>query len=202
MEKIAFIVERLNQAPFKKDISTMAELDSKAGFELLDIMCEIVLNIDPEHEGILKEPVEFRARRIMQFLTVMKFAIPQDQYDDFHSLLLNGDKEILYTVMYWCLQRFEHLQKRAYLAKFLMPVEIPAEFMNEDLILELSQTLKDLQVDFKEVHKTYEQVRSTGVRPADLKAEIAQLEQERSQLNNKIMKMKRDVDVDEDKFKE
>ncbi|RYG96659.1 hypothetical protein EON65_54070 [archaeon] len=153
MEKIAFIVERLNQAPFKKDISTMAELDSKAGFELLDIMCEIVLNIDPEHEGILKEPIEFRARRIMQFLTVMKFAIPQDQYDDFLSLLLNGDKEILYTVMFWCLQRFEHLQKRAYLAKFLMPVEIPAEFMNEDLILELSQTLKDLQVDFKEVSK-------------------------------------------------
>ncbi|RYG96658.1 hypothetical protein EON65_54065 [archaeon] len=52
------------------------------------------------------------------------------------------------------------------------------------------------------MHKTYEQVRTTGVRPADLKAEIAQLEQERSQLNNKIMKMKRDVDVDEDKFKE
>jgi hypothetical protein len=77
-----------------------------------------------------------------------------------HSILLtfspspslsspSGDKDILHTVMHWTLQRFDHLQKRAYLAKFLMPVEVPPEFRGEDLIEELCQTLKVMQTDFK-----------------------------------------------------
>ena len=44
-----------------------------------------------------------------------------------------------------------------------MPLEIPAEFMGEELIDELSQRLKEMQADFKEVHKTVEQIRSTGI---------------------------------------
>ena len=36
--------------------------------------------------------------------------------------------------MHWCLQRYDHLKKRAYLSKFLMPTEIPAEFMNDELV--------------------------------------------------------------------
>lgn len=202
MEKIAFIVERLNQPPFGKGISTMTELDSKPGYELMDIMCEIVSAIDNEHEGILKEPLEFRVRRVMQFLTVMKFSIPPDQYEDFQNLLFSGDKEILYTVMFWCLQRFEHLQKRAYLSKFLMPIDIPGEFTADDLVVELSERLRELQADFKEVHKAAEGVRSNGIKPSDLKAEISQLEQERTQLTNKINKMKKDINEDEDRFKE
>ena len=202
MEKIALIVERLNGPPFSKGISTMTELDSMSSLELLDIMCEIVTNIDPEQEGIYKEPTEFRVRRIIQFLIVMKFNIPEDQMEDFSGLLLAGDKEILHTIMHWCLQRFDHLQKRAYLAKYLMPVDIPAEFLGEDLILELSQRLKELQAEFKEVHKAADQVRNSGTKPSELKAEIAQLEQEKTQLQNKIQRMKKDMNVDEDYFKE
>lgn len=202
MEKIAFIVDRLNQPPFNKGIPTMTELDSKLGSELLDLLAEVLVQIDPEQEPIYKEPLEFRARRIMQFLQVMKFNIPEDHLEDFQNLLLNYDKEVLYTIMNWCLQRFEHLQKRAYLAKYLMPLDIPAEFLNEDLIAELSQRLKELQVEFKEIHKSVEQVRASGVKPSDLKQEIAQLEQEKVQLQNKIARMRKDMNVDEDRFKE
>ncbi len=202
MEKIGFIVDHLNMPPFKKGIATMTELDGKLGGELLDLACDIIVEIDPDQEPIYKEPTEFRVQRIMQFLHVMKFNIPEDHYEDFQTLLMSYDKEVLYTIMHWCLQRFEHLKKRAYLAKFLMPLDIPAEFLNEDLIVELSQRLKELQTDFKEIHKQAEQVRSSGVKPADLKQEIQQLEQERTQLQNKIQRMKKDSNVDEDRFKD
>ncbi len=202
MEKIALIVQKLNGPPFDKRITTMTEFDSKSSLELLDLMCEIVCAIDPEQEEIYKEPTDFRVRRIIQFLVVMKFNIPEEQMEDFQNLLLDGDKEMLQTIMHWCLQRLEHLQKRAYLAKYLMPVEIPAEFFNEDLIAELSQTLKELQGEFKEVHKAADQTRSSGAKPSELKTEIAQLEQEKTQLQNKIQKMKKDMNVDEDYFKE
>ena len=188
--------------PFNKGIGTMTEFDGKSSFELLDLMCEIVSAIDPEQESIFKDGTETRIRRIIQFLIVMKFNIPEDQMDDFQNLMLQGDKEIQHTIMHWCLQRFEHLQKRAYLAKYLVPVDIPAEFLGDDLIAELSQRLKELQGEFKEVHKTADQVRNSGTKPSELKAEIAQLEQEKTQLQNKIQKMKKDMNVDPEYFKE
>jgi intraflagellar transport protein 81 len=69
----------------------------------------------------------------------MKFNIPEDQFEDFQGLLMSGDKEILHTIMHWCLQRFDHLQKRAYLAKFLMPVDVPSDFLQDEVIVDLMQ---------------------------------------------------------------
>lgn len=199
-QKIAFIVERLNMAPFNKGLGTMTELDSKSSLELLEIMCEIIANIDPEQESIYREQTEARVQRIIQFLVVMKFNIPQDQMEDFQGLLMAGDKEVLHTTMHWCLQRYDHLQKRAYLAKYLMPVDVPTEFLNDELILELIDRLKELQADFKDIHKQSDQLRNSGTRPSELKTEIAQLEQERTQLQNKIQRMQKDMNVDEEYF--
>lgn len=201
-DRIAFIVERLNTSPFHKGFGTMSEFDGKSSLELLEILCEVVSAADPDMENIHRDPTEERVKRIIQFLMVMKFNVTDDQMDDFHMLLMNGDKDILHTVLHWCLQRFDHLQKRAYLAKYLMPIEVPPEFQGEPLILDLLSRLKDMQADFKEVHKAVDQVRSTGARPTELKAEIAQLENERIQLQNKISRMKRDSHGDEQYFQE
>ena len=54
MEKIALIVDRLNQPPFRKGLTTMTEFDSKSSLELLDYMCEIISNIDPDQVISLK----------------------------------------------------------------------------------------------------------------------------------------------------
>jgi hypothetical protein len=201
-DRIAFIVERLNMSPFHKGFGTMSEFDGKSSLELLEILCEVVSAADPDMENIHRDATEERVRRIIQFLMVMKFNVTDDQMDDFHMLLMNGDKDILHTVLHWCLQRFDHLQKRAYLAKYLMPIEVPPEFQGEPLILDLLSRLKDMQADFKEVHKAVDQVRSTGARPTELRAEIAQLENERIQLQNKISRMKRDTHGDEQYFQE
>ena len=192
MEQISFIVERLNAHPFDKGFATMADLDSKSSLELLEIACEIIVAIDPDQESILMEPTEYKVERVVQFLAVMKFA-PNEQLETIQGYLSNGDKETLLDVMHWSLQRFDHLKKRAYLAKYLMPLEVPAEFMNEDLVLQLSQTLKELQIEFKEIHKAADQMRGTGTRPAELKSEIGQLEQERTQLKGKIERMEKDA---------
>ncbi len=202
MEKIAFIVDRLNIPPFNKNYSTMTEFDSKSSLELLDLVCEIIVAVDPDQDGITRESTELKVRRIIQFLLVMKFNIPDEQMEDFQNLLMTGDKDILHTIIHWCLQRFESLQKRAYLSKFLMPIDVPPEFLNDDLVVELSQHLKELQSEFKEVHKSADKVQSSGARPAELKAEIAQLEQEHSQLQNKIKKMKKDASSDEAYFQD
>jgi len=80
-ERIAFIVERLNGPPFRKGLSTMTEFDSKSSLELLDLVCEVVVAIDPDQESLLKDTTESRIQRITKFLLIMKFHIPEDQMD-------------------------------------------------------------------------------------------------------------------------
>lgn len=60
-------------------------------------------------------------------------------------LARNRDKSVLYPVMHWCLERLPQLKKRAYLARYLMPVEVPAEFMQDQALLDLSESYKEMQ---------------------------------------------------------
>ena len=199
MDKISFIVDRLKMPPFNLRIATLAEFDSKQSIELLDILCDIIVAIEPDQIDIKKETIENRIAIIIQFLLLMKYQIPGDP-GHFQDLMLQGDKDILHGVVHWLLSKFEHLQKRAYLSKYLLPVDVSPDFAGDPLIIELSQRLKDMQVEFKNVHKAADQQRATGVKPNDLKAEIAQLEQEKTQLTQKINRLKKDVKGDEPYF--
>jgi hypothetical protein len=68
MEKIQFIVERLNSPPFNMGITTMSEIDSKPSIELLEILSDIVIAIDPDQEFIRKESTEGKVSQILGFL--------------------------------------------------------------------------------------------------------------------------------------
>ena len=167
----------------------------------------IVVKIDSEQEPIYKEPIEFQIPRLINFLRVMKFDFGDmnsnpDLLDQYSNLLMSYDKDTLHDILYWCLQKFEPLQKRAYLAKFLLPIDVPPEFMNDDLIFELSNNLKEYQNEFKEVHKSVDKMGNVGNRSAELKTEITQLEQEKLQLQNKINRMKKDIASDDTYFQE
>lgn len=54
----------------------------------------------------------------------------------------------MYPVMHWCLQRLPQLKKRAYLARYLMPVEVPMEFMQDQALVDLNESYRDLQASF------------------------------------------------------
>ena len=194
MESISFIFDRLNQPPFNKNYASMSEFDSKSSLQMMDILCEIVGKINPELSFIMGEASDIRIENIVRFLAMMRFNM-QDE-EQFRKLLSSGDKETITIVMHDCLKQFERYTKRAYLGKFCMPIEIPPEFLGEDLILDLQQRLKEMQSEFIEVHKEVESIRkeSGGTRPQDLKSEIAQLEAERSQLQAKIQRLNKEKD--------
>lgn len=201
MEKIIFVVDRLNHPPFNKGFTTITEVDSKSSGELLQLVCDIIIHIDPDMENLNNEIIENKIQRIIQFLIVLKY-ITNDQIDNILNFLLEGDKETMYNIMHWCLSKFEHLQKRAYLAKYLMPLEIPPEFQSDELVYELSETLKVMQNEFKNVHKNADQNRSTGMKPSDYQNEIGQLELEKKQLSQKINRLKTQAETDEPYFRD
>ncbi len=62
------------------------------------------------------------------------------------SALTSGDKTTIYPIMVWLLQRIPQLQKRTYVARFLMPIGVPFELKQDPNLIELFDQYKDLQV--------------------------------------------------------
>lgn len=46
--------------------------------------------------------------------------------------LVQGEKPIIYPILEWLLPRVPELQKRAYLAKYLLKIDVPADIMQEE----------------------------------------------------------------------
>lgn len=52
----------------------------------------------------------------------------------FRQGLVIGSKPVIHPVLHWLLQRTNELKKRAYLARFLIKVDVPAEFLQDDVV--------------------------------------------------------------------
>lgn len=52
---------------------------------------------------------------------------------------MQGEKPIIYPILEWLLPRVPELQKRAYLAKFLLKIDVPAEIMHDDEVIAIYQ---------------------------------------------------------------
>lgn len=52
----------------------------------------------------------------------------------FQQGLVTGSKSVIHPILHWLLQRVPDLKKRAYLARFLVKLEVPAEFLHDDIV--------------------------------------------------------------------
>lgn len=84
------------------------------------------------------------------------------------------------------LTRMPDLIRKAYTAKFLVPLQIPDEFMVDEEMRNTLTMYKNLQAEFQAVHQNVEALRADSMNPNELKKEITQLEQEKEQLLTKI----------------
>ncbi|CAM9655092.1 unnamed protein product [Pylaiella littoralis] len=192
MAEIQFIVDKLNEPPFSKDLR-LVTFDEKSPADLLQQLDEIFTAIDPQQTSEQHEPGDASTTRMMSFLVMLKFPVPEPQREEFRRGLAVGDKDVVYQAMHWCLQRLPQLKKRAYLARYLMPVEVPMEFMQDQALVDLHESYRQLQADFKATHKQVDQARNTDLRPGELRTEIGQLEDEKKQLQEKISKLQENV---------
>ena len=61
----------------------------------------------------------------------------------FRKGIVQGEKHVIYPVLEWLLRKMPELKERAYLARYLVKVEVPRDFLVDSQLAELNdQVLK------------------------------------------------------------
>ena len=146
------IVDCLNRPPFMTNLS-LVEFDDKAPLELLELLNKVLGALDAEHLAvdIQRETQDKTQSRICGYLKVLGY--PSDFSPNFQRDVVHGEKKTIQHLLFWLLTKMPELQRRAYTAKFLVPLEIPDEFLNDEEMSTTFADYKDLQAEFMAVHQ-------------------------------------------------
>ncbi|XP_058640644.1 intraflagellar transport protein 81 homolog isoform X2 [Onychostoma macrolepis] len=196
-EQLKFIVEQLNREPFKKNFNLIT-FDSLEPMQLLQTLNDVLAEIDPKQAiDIREEMPEQTAKRMFTLLAMLKYKPPggMSEASSFRQGLVAGSKPVVHPILHWLLQRIPELKKRAYLARFLVKLEIPAEFIQDDIIAETYHQYEELVEGFKNIHKECEQLKSSGFSTAEIRRDIVAMEEEKDQLIKRVERLKKRVEA-------
>lgn len=195
-EQVKFIVQELNKEPFKKNLNLIS-FDSLEPLSLLQILSDVLGEIDSKHKlDIRQESPDQTAIRIVNTLKILKYRPPADResQSDFNCGLVQADKPVIYPILEWLLKGLPELKKRAYLAQFLVKINIPPDIIQEDMVAESYEQYEELIKQFKEWHKHSEQLKTSSFNTPEIRRDISQMEEEKEQLLKRIERLKRKVE--------
>lgn len=177
-QQLRYIVEQLNAPPFSRHYN-LVSFDSLDSLALLQILNDVLADISPENKMDLREePPDQTALRMFSLLRILKYKPKTDEgggLNTFRHGLLQGEKGTIYPLLQWLLEHSKELKKRAYLAKFLVRIDVPAEFLQEEITVEMHTVYQELVEQFKELHRTVEQQRYTYYMQCTLHLSYVQL---------------------------
>lgn len=191
MEELQYVAQRLNAEPFNLTIRAV-ELEQKPPNELLQLLIDAVslLEEDPKaNVNVSTEPNDVILDKLIHFLTIHKCKIlptNDEELKEWTESIKNGQSENI-SLLYWLLSNYEHLKKRCYLSNYLMPINVPQEYLESDPNLaELLETYQDLQKEFISTHKEYSLVSASTISATELSDGRKQMGTEKKQLKEKL----------------
>lgn len=190
--QLRFVVDKLNEPPFSNKFN-MVTFDGLNPFNLLQVLNDVLAEISPEHKiDLRQEQPEQAAVRIFSFLRVLNYNSKSDQggVNTFRQGLLQGNKQVTYALLFWLLERIPDLKKRAYLSKYLVRIDIPAEFQHDEQLMEAADMHRALMEQFKALHKIIDQQHNSKFSVADVRKDISSMEEEKEQLIKRIERLK------------
>ena len=194
MDDLQFIVQRLNDAPFGMSIRAF-ELEKFSTNEHLQLLIDVASTLDAEMKAdVALEPKELVVEKLVHFLATHKCKLLPPNGSDLTEWIDSiVDDSNAMRILHWMLSNYQHLQKRTYLARFLIPIDVPQEYLHQSdsNLLEAVNDYKELQAEFIEIHKELERVSASSGRSAsDLALDIKRLLVERQQLLDKLEREK------------
>lgn len=194
--QLKYVVDELNKEPFKRNYNLIS-FDSLQPLQLLQVLNDVFAEINPQHKIDLRdEDPEQMAKRMFTFLRILKFK-PQTNagsLNAFRNGLIQGDKLIVYPILQWLFENLPELKKRAYLARYLVKLDIPPDQLADQELHELNENYLQMMEQFKELHKSVEQLRTSGFSTGEIKKDIVNMEDEKEQLQKRIDRMQKKVE--------
>lgn len=189
------IVQQLNKEPFNKAYNLIT-FDALEPLQLLQVLNDVLAIVDPKQSIDLREETpDQSAVRIFQLLRVLKYKPPDSiNLNQFRVGLVQGEKPIIYPILEYLLPRVPELQKRAYLAKYLLKIEVPADIMQDEEVNNIYMQYEDLMEQFKELHKQSSQLQNSGFNTTEIRKDITNMEDEKEQLIKRIERLRRKVE--------
>ncbi|KAM3611338.1 uncharacterized protein V6R79_016846 [Siganus canaliculatus] len=135
-------------------------------------------------------------KRMCALLGMLKYKPPGNSSDvsSFRQGLVTGSKPVVHPILHWLLQRVPELKKRAYLARFLVKLDVPADFLQDDIVNDTYHQYEELVEGFKTYHKECEQLRTSGFSTAEIRKDINSMEEEKDQLIKRVERLKKRVE--------
>jgi intraflagellar transport protein 81 len=197
-EQIKFIVQELNKQPFSKNLN-LINFDNLDSIQLLQILTDVlnILHGRPQLD-VREEGADQTAIRIFTDLRVLKYKPPAsdaNSLSNFRQGIVQGEKHVVCPILEWLLKNYQELKKRAYLAQFLVMVDVPPDFMADGQVADLSAQHEQFIEEFKSLHKQLDDTRSSGFNTAEIKKDIASMEDERDQLIKRVERLKKKVET-------
>jgi len=196
------VIARLQEPPFSLSLpGGVNDLATNPPHSLLQLLYHVLSYLEPRMAFDIKNvPEDERVARTLDFLGMLNCPLlgSDDAREEDEEAMLaqgvkEGDKTILLPLLAWCLDNLPYLHRRAYLGRYLMPVDLPSDHL---LLQEQDPTLTDLhdrlQAEFMSTHKAFEEAQAAlgpTNKPREIRAEIKQLEEEKHQLEEKIGRM-------------
>jgi len=192
-EQVKSIIDILSKPPFSKTFNIIS-FDNLEPLQLLQVLNDVFAYIDSRNKiDLREESPEDMAHRMLKFLSVLKYT-PECSVQEFQAGVITGEKSVVYQTLAWVLQNVETLKTRAYLGRYLVKVEVPAEILQDDEVEKINQEYLELLEEFKTVHKATDKLKSNQYTAADIKKDIQQMEQENEQLTKTIERKKARVE--------
>lgn len=196
METVKFIVDSLNKSPFNKNFNVIS-FDSLTSEELLQILSDILQEInDQPRIDIHLEDLEQTAIRFFNMLHILRYKLFTDPGSDtLRQNILRGEKNTIHALLEWLLSNIDTLKQRAYLARFLMKIDVPSEILGDSDIAVLNQQYLQLLEEFKKVHKESLLAKNVNkISISELKSDGDTMEKEKEIVSNRIYHIKKKVD--------
>ncbi|KAG5670736.1 hypothetical protein PVAND_000978 [Polypedilum vanderplanki] len=193
-ENLKLIVQSVNKLLGTE--YNLISFDSLSEDQLLQVLLDVFLKygiISAKWDVTENDPDETN-KTIMESLAKIQYS---DEDIDFASLrrgLVRGDKKIIYPILEWIFENEELITKLAYLAKFLMPLNLPPEAMSIPEVMSLNSQYEIVMDEFKEVHQIYELAVDDGKKTRELRSDSMAIEGEIDNVKKRIERLQARLD--------
>lgn len=193
-EQMKQVVDRLNAPPFGKKLNVI-QLDNIDGIGMLQLLNDVLSAIDAEQDRDLRtENANDTAQRMFAFLRLLKYKPPVA--DDatparWRENFILGDRPTVIEVLAWLLERWDMLGKRAYVGKYLAPLDIPSDMEMDAEVGDLHAQYLELAETFKDLNRQKDAIEQSSQQLAMLQNEIKDMSEEKQLLATQVERMKK-----------